>query len=367
MAKKKITDFISVPTLVIFALGLIAAAINIAYVAAPAFADWFNSTVAAALRTAMAYISAPLPFSLAEYCVIASPVLFAGAVTVAVRYAAKAEHGFARAVFAIISAAVMVYVMFTVNFGVGYHTTTLDKRIGLDEHEVTAEDLYDTMNTVVDRINELAPNISYAKGRGSVMPFSHKDCVALCSDSYDRLAEEYGFISSFRAPVKRVILSPYMTYTHISGVYTFFTGEANLNTNFPEYVNVFTTAHEMAHQRGIARENEANFIAYLVCIGSDNEYMQYCGYMNMYEYLSSALYQASPSLYSKAAMRLGFEGRYELKCYTEFFEKYRENAAADVSDTVNDKYLEIQGTEGSRSYGMVVDLAVAYHKSLKSD
>ena len=35
---------------------------------------------------------------------------------------------------------------------------------------------------------------------------------------------------------------------------------------------------------------------------------------------------------------------------------------ADVSDTVNDTYLKIQGTaEGSRSYGMVVDLAVAYH------
>ena len=154
-----------------------------------------------------------------------------------------------------------------------------------------------------------------------------------------------------------------MTYTHISGIYTFFTGEANLNTNFPDFINVFTTAHEMAHQRGIARENEANFIAYLVCINSENKYMQYCGYMNMYEYLSDALYKASPTLYAKATVRLKDGGRHELRCYSDFFDKYRDNAVADMSDTVNDKYLEIQGTEGSISYGMVVDLAVAYHKA----
>ena len=35
-----------------------------------------------------------------------------------------------------------------------------------------------------------------------------------------------------------------------------------------------------------------------------------------------------------------------------------------VVGTVNDSYLQSQGTPGTKSYGMVVDLAVAYHKSV---
>ena len=49
--------------------------------------------------------------------------------------------------------------------------------------------------------------------------------------------------------------------------------------------------------------------------------------------------------------------------YRACFEKYRDNVAADVSDAVNNGYLQSQGAaEGTRSYGMVVDLAVAYFR-----
>ena len=41
----------------------------------------------------------------------------------------------------------------------------------------------------------------------------------------------------------------------------------------------------------------------------------------------------------------------------------RETTVSAVSDAVNNTYLVLQGTEGTKSYGMVVDLAVAYHKT----
>jgi hypothetical protein len=52
--------------------------------------------------------------------------------------------------------------------------------------------------------------------------------------------------------------------------------------------------------------------------------------------------------------------RMEMSAYSKFFDKYRENVAATVTETVNNTYLTIQGTPGTKSYGMVVDLAVAY-------
>lgn len=153
-----------------------------------------------------------------------------------------------------------------------------------------------------------------------------------------------------------------MSYTHITGVYTFFTGESNINVAFPDYTIPFTAAHELAHQRGIARENEANFVAFLVCSSSEDDYVRYCAYLNMYEYVASALASADPSLYSQVYATLPTAVRAELDAYSRFYEKYRNSAASEVSGAVNNAVLIINGTEGTKSYGMVVDLAVAYYK-----
>lgn len=346
-------------------LAVVSLGFNIAYIASESFADSFNSVISQPLRSVMAHLTGWLPFSLAEFIIIASPVLIVTVMVVSVRKAARGNRYFIRCIAGILSVALLIYVMFVFLFGAGYRTSTVDEKLGLERQEVSAEELYDTMNIVIEHLNALADEVIFVEGKGSVRPYSHEEAVVKCVQSYSDLADEYDFIPKLNAPVKQIVLSPLMTYTHISGVYSFFTGEANLNTNYPYFVNVYTTAHEMAHQRGIARENEANFIAYLVCITSDDPYMQYAGYLNMYEYLASPLYSASPTLYGKAVNELDGLVRYDLACYSDFFDKYRDNIAADVSDTVNNTYLTMQGTEGTKSYGMVVDLAVAYHKSVK--
>ena len=186
------------------------------------------------------------------------------------------------------------------------------------------------------------------------------------NDAYDALYEEYDFLSPLHTGVKRIALSPILTYTHMSGFYTFFTGEANVNTNYPDYVVVFTTAHEMAHQRGIAREDEANFVAFLACTASDDAYIRYCGYTNMLEYLASAFHSMAPERYQKEIVAFLPETTLgEFRAYAAFFKKYADNAAADISSAANDTYLKSQGVaEGEKSYGLVVDLAVAYLKGL---
>ena len=155
-----------------------------------------------------------------------------------------------------------------------------------------------------------------------------------------------------------------MTYTHISGVYTFMTGESNINTNYPDFLMPFTMAHEMAHQRGIAREDEANFVAFLVCISSDDAYIRYSGYANLANYITSALYSADSSKYIDLMSHyLPIEIAKEFAAYSNFFEKYRESTASSVTGAVNNVFLQSQGqSAGTKSYGLVVDLAVAYYK-----
>ena len=148
-----------------------------------------------------------------------------------------------------------------------------------------------------------------------------------------------------------------MTYTRTSPAFIrFFTGEANLNTNYPDYILPYTAAHELAHQRGIARENEANFVAFLVCMESDDPYIRYSALMNMYEYVANALYSASSDYYYSAVSYLDIRAKYEMSAYSDFFDKYRDSTAASVTGAINNTYLVLQGTEGTKSYGMVVDL-----------
>ena len=164
------------------------------------------------------------------------------------------------------------------------------------------------------------------------------------------------------------MMSELMSYTHITGIYSYFTGEANINISFPDYTIPFTAAHELAHQRGIAKEDEANFVAFIVCMESDDPYIKYSAYLSVLEYVTNAYYTADTSKdktdYIELRQALDIRVRYEQKAYNEFFEKYRDNIAADLSGATNDIYLQSPGVSaGSASYGMVVDLAVAYYKT----
>ena len=195
------------------------------------------------------------------------------------------------------------------------------------------------------------------------MPYNYTEMNARLLDAYDTVCDEHKFVQRLDSRLKPVMLSDAMSYTHITGVYTFFTGEANINVAFPDYTVPFTAAHELSHQRGIARENEANFMAFLVCKASEDGYIRYSAYLNMLEYVMSALSSADYQLYMQVYAKLPMSVKNELAAYSDFYDKYRESTASDISETVNDTFLKIHGTEGTKSYGMVVDLAVAYFKT----
>ena len=61
------------------------------------------------------------------------------------------------------------------------------------------------------------------------------------------------------------------------------------------------------------------------------------------------------------------EVRGEMIAYGEFFEQYRDTTLSEVSDAVNDATLKLNGTEGTISYSLVVNLAISYHNTKISD
>ena len=330
----------------------------------PAFADFFNQNVSELFRRTLAFFTSPIPFSVGEALILLLPVGFGLTVWYAAKYRCdtwRSTWSFVGILLAVLS---LILSMFVFTFATGYHGRTLDQKLGLDQKEVSAEELYQTALILAEKVNEEHANTVYGADGFSVMPYSLSEMNDKLLDAYDGFCAEHAFIDHFDTRLKPVMLSELMNYTHITGVYSYFTGEANIDVAFPDYTIPYTAAHELAHQRGIAREDEANMVAFLVCMQSDDAYIRYCAYLNMYEYVANALYRANPDLYSQVRATLNADVRSEMIAYSNFFSKYQNSTASSVSGAVNDTFLKFQGTEGTASYGMVVDLTVAYYKHL---
>ena len=329
----------------------------------PSFADFFNEYIGGTFRLLMAQITNILPFSLAEACLLFIPIFLFLIIRYVWKYRCNTLRSTLVTLVCILSIASMFLSSFVFTFSAGYRGKELDEKLGLYAVEIDKNDLYNSAEYLVGKINELSPSVKYDTEGFSVMPYTFSEMNNKLIDAYDSFSKKYGFINNFYSRLKPIMLSEAMSYAHITGVYTFFTGESNLNVGFPDYTIPYTAAHELAHQRGIAREDEANMMAFLVSLESDDTYIKYCAYVNMYEYVGNALYKADKELYRKADAKLDRNVYNEQVAYSKFFKKYSQSITSQVSGVVNDAYLQSQGTEGRKSYGMVVDLTVAYLKS----
>ncbi len=178
-----------------------------------------------------------------------------------------------------------------------------------------------------------------------------------------RIQEDFPFLLMDNVQTKSIRLSYLQSYFGFTGVYNPYTGEANINTHAPAVLQPATIAHEMAHQRFIAPELEANFLSVVACLDSNSPTYQYSGYLFGLIQLSNALYPVDNEAwlnivnsYFTPEITADWEENYE---YWQGFQSPVEEVAKEVYDGFlksNDQEL------GIRSYGACVDLLVAYFR-----
>lgn len=364
--KAKIKEYVPTPALILFAFAFISGAVHIISEFSKPFSDFVNRYIGSLFRGILAVVTGILPFSLAEAVILFIPVIFTVIIVFCVKRTNRSVRDGVRYVVSMAAVLSLLYSLFVFTTVVGYNGTPLSGKLSLDEAPVSVDELREAAEYMRDKTNEQLGQIEYIYGKSSVMPYSITDMNKLLLEAFDKVSDEYDFLPRLYSRIKPIALSEPMTYTHISGLYSYYTGEANVNVNFPDYTLPFTAAHELAHQRGILPENEANFVAFLACIASEDPYIRYSGYLNMYEYLNSALYSANYDVFAEVYSSLDIRVHGEISAYNKFFEKYRDNVAADISSTMNDNYLKSQGVEGGeKSYGMVVDLAIAWVNAIE--
>lgn len=358
---KKIKEWIPVWCLILFAFFILALIVEAVSKRSEPLANFIHNTSGVVIRTALAWCTNLIPFSVAEYLLLASPILVGLICYVIIRRGRRSAVQGVRCFAGFLSVVSLVYTLFIFGYGTGYYGETVEEKLGLDRHDVSAEELYDTAIALIEKAEAELPYVFFPQGTYSAMRFSYGEMNEKLNTAYSRLCDRYPSIQRLYSRTKPVLLSEPWTYTHTSGVYSFFTGEANVNVNYPDYIVISSAAHEMAHQRGITREDEANFIAFLVCTMSDDAYVRYSGYVDVLNEVMNKLYSADTELYAAARLRMPEEIKAEYASYSAFFDKYRESTASKVSGTINNAYISSHGQPaGIKSYGLVVDLVVAY-------
>lgn len=306
-----------------------------------------------------------VPFSVAELlCVLL--VLFAAGylvrnAVVMVRAKGRLRRQLYRAVLGAVCIGLAIYVGFCYLWGVHYYTETFQDKSGIHAQPVAKEDLLAVTQYFADRLTETADAVP--RDENDLFAVSRSEILANSTHAYDALEGKFPFLSLEDPGVKSVHFSRMMSALDFTGIYCPYTGEANVNIDSPACLLPATAAHELAHLRSVALEQECNFLSVLACTTSGDNVYAYSGWMMGYIHLGNALYKVNPEAYRSIRDSLPKTVRADLAANNAYWAQFQDTAARKVSNQVYEGFLKSYGeSQGLQSYGMVVDLLVVYYR-----
>ena len=259
----------------------------------------------------------------------------------------------------ILVAVSLIYFVFVVIWGLNYNRLPFSKIANFDTRPASVKELADLCENIIQRTNALRKYVALDEKGVMYIPGGYRDVFKRSSIGYERAATIYSVLSGTYGIPKSVIFSNIMSYTGISGVYFPFTAEANVNTAVPNSMIPNTACHEMAHQRGFAREDEANYISYLTCSMHPDSDFQYSGSLLALIYSMNALYNYDQTRYNQLHLKCSKGVIEDLSSIDAFWKKYQ-GPVEQVSDKINNIYLKANmQKDGVYSYGRMVDLLIA--------
>ncbi|MDE6434502.1 MAG: DUF3810 domain-containing protein [Lachnospiraceae bacterium] len=344
------------------------------------FCDWYVEHIFPVWINTYGRFCDLFPFSFGECLIVIGLVLVLAALVSGILYIfLKRKERYRRYAqkFYKIFLAVLVWVgfIYTLNCNILYNCSVINSNLETQDREYSNQELMILRNYLVQQINILSEK----------MERDEKDMVLYKGDigleakrAMDKLSDEYKRLGGYYPDAKPLAGSRFMSLTDTAGIYFPFSLEANYNKEMYMTMYPSVICHEYAHLKGYIYEDEANFIAYLACIGSDDIFLQYSGYLSAYDYVDWAYFESVGgdlyleqfpdqlvSINELAAyddiLWLNEEAVEEVY-YTEDESLLNVDNMTQISEAVTDVSLKIYGVEdGIASYDRVTELLLQYY------
>jgi hypothetical protein len=270
-----------------------------------------------------------------------------------VRRPREAARKALRGLLVLACAASGLYAAFVVAWGLNYRRAPLGERLGWPVARPGVAEL----RTLCE---ELAPQVDALRS-ASVLDGDPRRVAARAAAGFGRLGEALApaVPAMATAAVKPALLSPLMSRSLTYGMVIPWSHEALINRDTPPPAIPLTVCHEMAHQRGIAREDEAGFVGYLAARLHPDADFRYSALRFALAEALGQLARVDPQAAAGLVAGLSPAVRADYRLESEWARRHR-SAFSRAQSKAYDGYLKSQGQpEGLATYGRVVDLLIA--------
>ncbi len=317
-------------------------------------AEWFARNFSRGWIAAWGTLTGWLPFSMYElFLIVAIVAAVVGVVFVIVWLCKRKWMRAASLVLTVCICVTSFLTVYNVTAGFTYQRASLPKQI----YSVQKPDDFDRDSAiamaqlVVNELNKAYEQTPHDENGNVILPSIeqiHNDIA----EEYKRIDGEQcnGYFNSYNPAVKQITNKWVMSQMHIVGVFFAPFGEANVNPNENNYNMPHSMAHEMAHGKGVMRENEANLVASYLLLTCDKPYLRYSALMKVY-FSAISLVSMYPNTNDAVALlrsSVRSEIYAEMSNYNKFWSQF--TLIGDIGNWFNDIYLKLHKQNGTGSY-----------------
>lgn len=268
----------------------------------------------------------------------------------------KHKHDLGNSLLRTIIVLSCIYILFILGWGGNYYKPSLSAYWGLDKsgwHRDSTLEKFDRY--LIGKLNEYAPGY-----RDKDFKVIDKDAQRYFKTYTNSRTKNYGL------KVKPSVFGYLMQHFGIQGYYNPWTGEAQVNRFLPSFMLPFVICHEMAHQAGIAAEDDANLLSYAVGMMPDDSVFRYSAYFNLWLYTHARLRKYDSATASEERKNLNPITLAHLDTLRAIRKRYRSDFS-EYSGALYDGYLKLHHQkDGIESYNKVAITAWALeHKKKK--
>ena len=314
--------------------------------------EFFATTVARAWIFIFGHLLSWIPFSLYELFLIVAILGAIVFVVFVIIFLAKRKWRTLVSTLLAVALAVVCFVnVYTATATFSYNRNSLPAQVYTDyvSEDFTFDDALTLATAMVDDLNYTYEHTEHDADGNIVYPYSFSELSDILAKEFERL--EGGYFSSYTPRAKKITNKWIMSQLKITGVFFAPFGEANVNGNESRLYLPMTMAHEMAHSKGVMRENEADLVAMYVTLTSENPYVRYgtlakltSNAINLLSKYPDSL-EVTKELSDKINRGVSKEKFNDAIFWSQF------TLLRDLGDFFNDLYLKSQKQEqGSGSY-----------------
>ncbi len=259
----------------------------------------------------------------------------------------------------------IIYACFHLFWGLNYYRLPLHRTLKI-KNTYTTEELVLLTSTLIKKSNHIHSELVDDDSLKVDYKFKKSFLLLNTIDGYKQLSKDYPKLTYEGYSLKRSLYSIPLTYMGFNGYLNPLTNEAQVNTQILRYKIPTTASHEIGHQLGFAKENEANFIACLATMNHKDPYFQYSGFTFALRYCLNELYVRDRIMADELIKTIhpGILANY--KEVRDFWETHKNPIEPFFQVTYNGFLKANNQADGMKSYSYVVALLVNYFDDVEN-